>query len=401
MNYVDIVYEIEKISEEMIEKKYQKEYKKIITESFIKFLNNENEISEKLKLLKLLKKVKWYSNYKTDTYFSNIIAEMLEKLSGEIYYICKNKITSSCYSIVTNLLREGNLEGNNIIIYNKNTKTIDSKILKEESTILLMDDYSGSGNTIINMIEAIEKEYSNKRILILIYVWQKNAIKRIKAYIDKKLKNNYRIIEKGIILEDSYKEKFDKDIDSINYIETVCNGCEQKDFRYGYMETGAMLTFDGISPNNNISMLWNNNINYNNNRWFPVFNREYSLELLRRKKNEYLRKKKEVIKIYNESFLKEKFTYKEFKVLIILFNTYSVRTEYIKEALGFDTIEEITEIVEKLIKCGIITYSTENILQFIDAKAIKELKRIEEKISGEVGIIKGTRKQISKVTPLE
>ena len=405
MERKDLVIEVEKIAEERINKKYQKAYKSLVVENYIKFLDNEKKLTDKERLLKILKNVKWYSNDNTDIFFSNAITELLNKTVGDLFCISKNKKTSSCYSIVTNLLMQGKLEEKNIIIYDKRTKSIENKEIAENSTILIMDDYSGSGETIINIAKAIEKEYSNNKVLILCYVWQEKAIKivnRMKRYFDKKLNNNYEIMEEGIILEDSYKEKFNTDTDSITYIKSICEDCKQTNIKYGYRRTGAMITFNGISPNNNISMLWNNNIEHNNYRWFPVFDREYSLELLRRKKNEYLIKNKnEIFEFYKESFLKKNMTYEEFKVLIMLFNTYSIRKEYIKEALGFDTIEEVTEIIEKFVNCGIITYSIENILQFIDKKVINEMRKIDERISKSVGIIKGTRKQIDKFKPLE
>lgn len=405
MKKKDLLIEVEKIAEEKINKKYQKEYKALIIENYVKFLDNEKEIADKERLLKILENVKWYSNANIDEFFSKTITEILNNTIGDLFCISKNKRTSSCYSIITNLLMQGKLEENNLIIYDKKTKTLEYKNIVENSTILIIDDYSGSGESIINIAKAIENKYSNNKVLILCYVWQKKAIKiikRMKKFFDKKLNNDYEIIEEGIVLEDSYKEKFDKDNATMNYIKDICECCKQTNVKYGYRRTGAMLTFNGISPNNNISMLWNNNIEYNNSRWFPVFNREYSLELLVRKKNEYLIKNKtEIFELYQESFLKEDITYEEFTVLIILFNTYSIRKEYIKEALGFDTLEEITEIIEKFVSCGIITYSIENILQFIDKRVINEMRRIDERISRSVGIIKGTRKQIDKIKPLE
>lgn len=405
MKKKDLLIEVEKIAEEKINKKYQKEYKALIIENYVKFLDNEKEIADKERLLKILENVKWYSNANIDEFFSKTITEILNNTIGDLFCISKNKRTSSCYSIITNLLMQGKLEENNLIIYDKKTKTLEYKNIVENSTILIIDDYSGSGESIINIAKAIENKYSNNKVLILCYVWQKKAIKiikRMKKFFDKKLNNDYEIIEEGIVLEDSYKEKFDKDNATMNYIKDICECCKQTNVKYGYRKIGAMLTFNGISPNNNISMLWNNNIEYNNSRWFPVFNREYSLELLVRKKNEYLIKNKtEIFELYQESFLKEDITYEEFTVLIILFNTYSIRKEYIKEALGFDTLEEITEIIEKFVSCGIITYSIENILQFIDKRVINEMRRIDERISRSVGIIKGTRKQIDKIKPLE
>ncbi len=405
MEKKDLVIEVEKIAEGIINKKYQKEYKDLIIENYIKFLDNEKEVTDKQRLLKILENVKWYSNENIDKFFSNTITEILNRTIGDLFCISKNKRTSSCYSIITNLLMQGKLEEDNVMIYDKKTNTLEHKEIAKNSTILIMDDYSGSGETIINMAKAIEKEYSNNKVLILCYVWQEKAIKiikRVKNIFDKKLKNNYEIVEKGIVLEDSYKEKFNIDNNTINYIKGICECCQQANIRYGYRRTGAMLTFNGISPNNNISMLWNNHIKYNNSRWFPIFNREYSLELLIRKKNEYLIKNKtEILELYKESFLKKDITYEEFKVLIILFNTYSIRKEYIKEALGFDTLEEVTEIIEKFVSYGIITYNIENILQFTDRKVINEMRRIDERISRSVGIIKGTRKQISKIKPLE
>lgn len=397
MNQKELISEIEKIAEEILDKKYQKENKDIIVENYIKFLNNEREFSKKEKLLKVLKNVKWYSNHNTDIYFFNIITEILNETIGDIFFICKNKRSSSCYSIVINLLREGKLEEDNIIDYDSENNSIDYKQLEEDAIILIMDDYCGSGDSIIGIIKAIEKNYSNKKVLISVYVWQIKAIKRIKEYLSNELNNNYEIIEKGIILESSYKEKFDTDMDSITYIQSICSNCQQKKLKYGYRKAGAMVTFDGVSPNSNISMLWHDNINYNNRKWIPVFNREYSLEALRRKKNEYLRKNKnEVLNFYNNSFLRTKITYDEFIVLIILFNTYSIRINYIKESLGYDSIEEITEIIEKFVNYDIITYSTENILQFVDKEVINEMRKIDEEISRSVGIIKGTRKQIDK-----
>lgn len=400
MNQKELVNEVQKIAEEIVDKRYQNSYKSLIIENYLKFLDNEKIFSNKEKLLKILKKVKWYSNHNTDLFFFNIISEILDNTIGDIYCMCKKKITSSCYSIVTNLLVEGKIEKKNVIFYNKDE--LEYNELKENDTVLIMDDYSGSGSTIIEMIEKIEGKFSNINGLIIIYIWQTNAIENIKKYLNKDLNNNYKIIEKGIVLEESYKERFINDNDSIKYIESICEQCQHRDFKYGYKQTGAMLTFNGISPNNNISMLWHDGIKHNNCRWFPIFNREFSLELLRKKKNDYLIKNKnEINDIYQKSFLKNRINYKEFEVLIILFNTYSVRKEYIKEALGFDTTEDVIKIVEKFIEYDIITYSTENILEFIDRKVIDEMKKIDERISESVGIIKGTRKQIDKNTPLD
>ena len=405
MERKDLVFEVEKIAEKQINKRYQKGYKTLVVENYLKFLDNEKKLKDKERLLKVLKNVKWFSNDKTDIFFSNAITEILNSTVGDIYFISKNKKTSSCYSIVTNLLMQGKLEEKDVITYDKMTKSLKYNEIVKGSTILIMDDYSGSGETIINIAKAIENEFSNNKVLILCYIWQEKAIKivkRINKSLSKKLNNNYEIIEEGIIMEDSFKERFKEDSDSISYIKSICEDCKQSNIKYGYRRTGAMLTFNGISPNNNISLLWNNNIMHNNHRWFPVFNREYSLELLRKKKNEYLRKNKnKIFEFYKESFLKYQMTYDEFKALIMLFNTYSIRKEYLKEALGFDTIEEVTEIIEKFVKCGIITYSIENILQFIDRRVINEMMKIDERISRSVGIIKGTRKQIGKYKPLE
>ncbi len=400
MKKKDLIAEVDKIAEEEIDKKYQKTYKSLIKESYMKFLDNEKKPENKERLLKILKNVKWYSNHNTDIFFFNAITEILDSTIGDLYFVCKNKITSSCYNIITTLLAEGKIEKGNLITYYKEDKSLEIKEIKENSIILVVDDYSGSGDTIINIAKAIEEKYSNNKVLILCYIWQEKAIKRIKRikkYLCEKLKNNYEIIEKGIVLEDSYKEKFKEDNDSINYIKSICEECTQEKFKYGYRKTGAMVTFNGLSPNNNISMLWNNNIKHNNSRWIPIFDRELSLELMIRKKNEYLIKNRnEIFIFYEESFLKDMLTYEEFKVLIMLFNTYSIRKEYIKDALGFDTIDEVTKIIEKFEKCGIITYSLENILQFIDTKVIREMKKIDEEISKNVGIIKGMRKQIQK-----
>ena len=44
---------------------------------------------------------------------------------------------------------------------------------------MIIDDYIGSGRTIIDILKEIENKYNNKNIKIIGCIWQNNAIKNI------------------------------------------------------------------------------------------------------------------------------------------------------------------------------------------------------------------------------
>lgn len=64
-------------------------------------------------------------------------------------------------------------------------------IIKE--TIFVIDDYSGSGSTIENIIREIEENYLQNEVYIIVYIWQKTAYEKISNLIEKQMNNYYHI----------------------------------------------------------------------------------------------------------------------------------------------------------------------------------------------------------------
>lgn len=56
MNQKELINQIEIITDKIIDKKYQKKYKDVIIQNYVKFLDNERKFTNKEKLLKVLKK---------------------------------------------------------------------------------------------------------------------------------------------------------------------------------------------------------------------------------------------------------------------------------------------------------------------------------------------------------
>ena len=156
-----------------------------------------------------------------------------------------------------------------------------------------------------------------------------------------------------------------------------------------------MLSINGVSPNNNISMLWKNNIVYKGMNWTELLNRDLCWEILDIKKSKII--KKEII-LENEykknSYICEKLTWEEFKLILYLFNNYSINIEYLRKIMGYDTQQEIEEKIKKFEELGIIKILNSIIIEFCDKEIIKELKKIDKMLDNII-ISKKQNKKIS------
>lgn len=360
-----------------------------------KVLLNEKKKINKNKLLKIIEEVNCYRNDEINDYIAFNI-EMVKEKYNEIYFLIKNKLDSSNHSIISTLLKDGFLEKKNLIFYSKKDG-IEQKDIKEKSIILIIDDYIGSGKSIIDILKSIENNYTKKKIGIISGIWQEKALIKIKEYItEKERKNDYIFYNDRCIKEISYIEKYKDNEVILNYIRDKCITCKDKDYKFGYKNTGAMITINGLSPNNNISLLWRDDLG-NENIWIPPFRRHFNNRVIQIHKEKILKEPYFNLKKYYNNFLyKELFSFEEFKMLLLIFNSYSINIQQLTDLLGFDTDEETKITIEKFKKYGIIKYEIGGILEFCDERIIRQFKRIDQRLSGEalVNIRKGNDKNV-------
>ena len=128
-------------------------------------------------------------------------------------------------------------------------------------------------------------------------------------------------------------------------------------------------------------MLWRDDLG-DERTWIPPFNRDISAITMQIKKEKIIKESYSNMRKFYESFsYKDTLSFDEFKMLLLLFNSYYIKIEQIKDLLGLDTYEDTEHIIEKFKKCGIIEYEVDNIIKFIDEKVIRQFKKINQLIS--------------------
>ena len=373
---------INKLVKKLRVNKYCDEEKELLYNLLQKVLLNEQTKVNKNNLLDVIEEVNCYKDLEINDYINATITHIIKNETREIYMILKEKISSSNHTIISKVLKDGLLEEYNIIKYSKDNG-IELKEVKENSVILIVDDYVGSGKTIIDILKELENYYNNQNVKIISYIWQEKAINKINEYINETERiNNYEIhIDENSIIEKSFKERYEENSRIFKYIKDTCNTCRDKRCRFGYNKTGAMLTINGLSPNNNISMLWRDDLG-DERTWIPPFNRDISAITMQIKKEKIIKESYSNMRKFYESFsYKDTLSFDEFKMLLLLFNSYYIKIEQIKDLLGLDTYEDTEHIIEKFKKCGIIEYEVDNIIKFIDEKVIRQFKKINQLIS--------------------
>lgn len=388
MEQKEIVKELEKLAEDMIlQRKFQKNLKEVFVNKCMKFIDNEETEQERKKLLEIIKKVSWFSFVDINMFFQVSICNLLKEIDDDAYFLYENRRPeSSNHQIISSLSLNCGIAKDQYIYYIKQHGKI---IIKEKrkitnKTIFIVDDYSGSGSTIENLIKEIEKNYFQNDVYIIVYIWQKTAYEKISKFLKEQTKNNYHIYKDDEMIEEmDYKEKCKKQKEIQKMIETICQGCPDEEERFGYKNTGAMISINGVSPNNNISMLWRRNIIYHEMNWSNLLDRDFCWEVLDNKKKKLVSKSFKVNEIYEtEKYINSNLTKKDLELLIYLFNEYSINVEQLRKIMGYDNTTQIEEQLKELEEKNIITITKDyRFVCFKDNQIIKILRRIDRHIA--------------------
>lgn len=346
--------------------------KNIFQNRVIKFLRNDLNYNNQKELIKIISKINWFNTKQINDFIIRNIKKILN--DNIMIFQFKDTVTSSSNTMISFISNEGMCEDNQVL----SKEDILNNDLSMFDDVLILDDYLGSGDTIIDSLTKILKKVKTKKIYIVIYAAQNLAIERLKKFGNKNDLN----------IEIIYKERLDTYIEYLepktqNYVNTICNLCSESDFKLGWKNSGALVAINKCSPNNNISMIWNSHINYNGNRWIPLLSRELNIETWN-KKNKYIIKKNTMfLKEYYEKKFKTKFnryniSYLEFEFLVYSYGCYLTPYELIENNY-FQTINEFQIFIENLLnnklielKNNYIIISNQNLYNEI-GKVIKEV----------------------------
>lgn len=343
-----------------------------LNDMYMDFISNKTSIKEEEYLFKIIEKTHW----KSMDQMKDIIINDVIDLKEEIDYILRFKDSSKSSSnyIIENLLFS-NVFSEGQIVGLKRVSKRNSKRKLKDATILITDDFIGSGKTIITALQKIHKRIRLK-IVIASYISTKEGMKNIIEYCNNSKSITSIKINKSIKYAKNYKDIFDDEV--INFIEEICELCKLKKFKFGFKKSGTLVSLDQRSPNNNISMLWTDRFNEPKNNWTPLINRELTT--------------KEIINVKRKIFDKHRsYIYKKYInkrhpsidvndfVLLFFIRINSFTTlEEIQQLCGIDSKTLFTQRIKDLKYKKYI--SSQEIPLLINKKIISDFEEISKLI---------------------
>lgn len=336
--------------------------KEALKNSFIRYLQNATNETETYYLINIIRNINWYWKKNMFDFFENMVVDEFDEDSLFIDY--SKDDSSSSKGILSNLECS--------VVTSKRAIRIEeaTKTVLDVEKLFIVDDFIGSGDTCLGIIKKLEEAgYSDKEIHIISYICHEKGKKRIEDYQGKN-----KVILHYNVLEKCYTHKI-HDFELKKYIKSICSRCKNKNFAFGYKKCGAMVSINGTSSNNNLSMLYSDDID----NWNKLLDRDIDLWILNTKRKNIIQKDKfKITMFYKESKLEEVITLKEFEVLILLYNCCGMDIELLKKFGFFATLEECEETLKSLYEKNIL--KDDCFVEIIDKEMIKILKKFDKYI---------------------
>ncbi|WP_157456207.1 hypothetical protein [Carnobacterium maltaromaticum] len=231
-----------------------------------------------------------------------------------------------------------------------------SKRIKKVETIVFIDDFSGSGNTIITYFQKLLPLLKDKKIVIYCIHIMEEAEQNILRFAEENISSNKIYLK--------YSCKSTKILKGSPELREVIRNFEKEDvkssFPLGYDESEALVTFYRNSPNNTISSYWSHFEGY----WSALFPRKQA-------EFDFLRHQNDLKNIkYNLSVLKIKNYEIKVVVTLVYLNEFKASSESfeLRNILMYNR-KQLQVHYDYLIQDGWI-----NIEKNLSTKAIQYLK---------------------------
>ena len=307
-----------------------KKIKEYLPSYFLQFKPEDQPI-----IYKLLENAEYYNEEKLE--------RILQRYFANVEFIYEN-VKGRCK--VSTIFQDDLINHNTSKIMSWCPKSINviSNILRynlnEIDDLIIIDDYCGSGNTILSLLTKIDKTINNK--INIYYCPVFITSEAIRILNDKKFNNTTFILVPYLenaalclsvnnIFSDEEKEKF-------------INICKEKniDYIYGFNNSEDKFASKIFTPNNSLGVLW-----YSERLYKPLFRRN-GHNLIKNYKylsNNQIEEFKKII-IHTSDY--EKITKAKFALL--MYNNYNI--EEIEEFLGINNGRYILKslLAEKILK---------------------------------------------------
>ncbi|MFA7627336.1 MAG: phosphoribosyltransferase [Candidatus Kapaibacterium sp.] len=208
-------------------------------------------------LFNIVQKVDLYSNHQS---YLSVLRQVKSLLSNQNYLFLRFKQNpdSSSNKLISQLCSNG-------VIGKK--KVIDPEQLcnyDKNHTIVLIDDIIATGET---MMRVISSNLSNYNVVVICHTITMSAIHHLET------NSNVVIMKSKSIILNSYKDK-NLDHYDLGIVNNICESCSSEMYKFGRGNLGLMVSYEGVTPNNSISMLWYSDFLYPNESWIPLFDRD-------------------------------------------------------------------------------------------------------------------------------
>lgn len=365
---------INNIIEKMNFSSAEKDKKNVVSDKIKTFLKNANSDEEKEYLYEVLDSISWYTRVEIINYFEQKIEKFYTCNDLFLRYVPEKKqkkLSSSSDQVIATLVENSKIEKDDVVVIS------DIKCNKITcNNIYILDDFIGSGDTIINNVLELldENNLAIKKLYIICFaITADGKINLEKAMCEKFSSLEYEIMYK--ILEKKYDEKISEQ-NVLDYVYSKCLMCKSNEYKFGYKDSKTTLAINMTSPNNNISILWSSAFD----NWIKLLDRDLDLLSLESRNLRILKSnKQEIVTFYNFEIDKELLSLKEFKILILIYNCSKIDENLLDEFDICNTIEERNRLIKDL-KKKLILKNGQSYLEISDKKVLNYCYQFEKKL---------------------
>ena len=230
-----------------------------MNEDYKKYMSQFTKKEQKI-IRTLLLNLDFFDNQKCQVLFEKY-ARYLERLATKypdsIFFlpISDNEPHNSTYmfSNLKKLSKEykGRFQGNYLVIGES------GYLFNVVNTIIVIDDFSGSGKSIVDMLKDVnELANCKKKVIVspmLITDFSKENIEKEKGNLPNleisfELDNDIRkakVLSSKLLLDSTQKKIYDSTCNFLNVVS-----------KYGYEDTEELIAFSYYTPNNTLGLLW-------------------------------------------------------------------------------------------------------------------------------------------------
>lgn len=321
--------------------------KKIMNNDYKKYISQFTKEQRKVIRILLLN-LDFFDNQKCQCLFKKYVAyleQLAIKYKDSIFFlpVNDNEPHNSAY-MFSNLKKismkyKGRFQSNYLM------KRESEYLFNTVNTIIVIDDFSGSGRSIIEMLKDVNgKSNCKKKVIVspmLITNFSKENIEKenfpnLDIYFE--LDNDVRqakVLSSKFLLDSTQKQLYDNTCNSLNVVN-----------KYGYEDTEELIAFSYYTPNNTLGLLWEPS--------------EYILPFLKRDNNSFVVMNNNLyfshnkIKLLKKMIINENNFKNRRKCILAIFLLLEFDKECIWTHLKIRNEEEYVHLKEKCIKNKIL-----------------------------------------------